>query len=66
MIKFLLYSAALLPVLMFLRAILFKRSRALRQASAEFNRQVGYLAIAMIAVAGLALAYYIYQAVSGR
>ncbi len=65
MIKFLLYSAALLPVLMFLRAILFKRSRALRQASAEFNRQVGYIAIAMIAVAGLALAYYIYRAISG-
>jgi hypothetical protein len=66
LIKFILYCAAALPVLAFLRATLFKRSRALRQASDDFNRQVGYLALAMIAVAGLALIYYVYQTAMGR
>lgn len=66
MIKFLLFCLAALPVLAFLRATLFKRSRALRQASADFNRQVGYLAIVMIGIAGIALAFYIYQTVAGR
>lgn len=65
MIKFLLYCAAALPILAFLRATLFKRSRALRQASADFNRQVGYLAIAMTVVAGVALLVYIYRAIAG-
>ncbi|MDB5642826.1 MAG: hypothetical protein JWN07_2143 [Hyphomicrobiales bacterium] len=66
MIKFLLFCAAAFPVLAFLRATLFRRSRALRQASEDFNRQVGYLALAMIGVAGLALLFYIYQTVAGR
>jgi hypothetical protein len=66
LIKFLLYCAAALPILAFVRSIMFKRSRALRQASEDFNRQVGYLAIAMLAVAGLALVFYIYQSVAGR
>lgn len=50
----------------FVRSLMFKRSRALRQASEDFNRQVGYLALAMLGVAGLALIYYIYQQVAGR
>ena len=66
MIKFLLFCAAALPILAFLRATLFRRSRALRQASDDFNRQVGYLALAMLAVAGLVLIYYVYQAATGR
>lgn len=66
MIKFLLYCAAALPILAFVRSLMFKRSRALRQASDDFNRQVGYLALAMLGVAGLALIYYIYQQVAGR
>ena len=53
-------------MLAFVRSLMFKRSRALRQASDDFNRQVGYLALAMLGVAGLALIYYIYQQVAGR
>ena len=66
MIKFLLYCAAAFPILAFLRATLFRRSRALRQASEDFNRQVGYMAIGMLAIAGLALLFYIYQTIAGR
>ena len=66
MIKFLLFCAAAIPVLAFLRATLFRRSRALRQAGADFNRQIGYLAFGMIGVAGLALLFYIYPLVVGR
>ena len=66
LIKFLLFCAAAFPVLAFLRATLFRRSRALRQAGEDFNRQVGYLALGMIGVAGLALIFYLYQAFAGR
>jgi hypothetical protein len=66
LIKFLLYCAAALPVLVFVRSLMFKRSRALRQASDDFNRQVGYLALGMLGIAGLALVFYIYQQVAGR
>jgi hypothetical protein len=66
LIKFLFYCAVALPVLAFVRSLLFKRSRKLRQASDDFNRQVGYLALAMLGVAGLALIYFIYQQFAGR
>lgn len=66
MIKFLLFCAAAFPVLAFLRATVFRRSRALRQAGQDFNRQVGYLALAMIGVAGVALLVYIYHLAVGR
>lgn len=66
MIKFLLFCMAAFPVLAFVRATLFKRSRAIRQASADFNRQVGYLAIGLLAIAGIALVFYIYQSIVGR
>jgi hypothetical protein len=66
LIKFLLFCAAAFPVLAFLRATLFRRSRVLRQAGKDFNRQVGYLALGMIGVAALALLFYIYRLVVGR
>jgi hypothetical protein len=65
-IKFLLFCAAAFPVLAFLRATVFRRSRALRQAGEDFNRQVGYLALGMIGVAGLALLFYVYQLLVAR
>ena len=66
MIKVLLFCAAALPVLIFLRRVLWRRSPALRRAGAEFHKQVGYVAAAMVAVALLALAWQIYAALSGR
>ena len=66
MIKFLLVCLAALPVLAFLRTTLFKRSRALRQAGADFNRQVGYMAIGMLGIAGIALIFYVYQLFARR
>jgi uncharacterized oligopeptide transporter (OPT) family protein len=66
LIKFLLYCAAAFPILAFLRATLFRRSRALKQAGEDFNRQVGYMAMGMIAIAGVALLVYIYQTMFGR
>jgi hypothetical protein len=51
------FIVAAIPVALFLKAILFPKSRKRSQALAEFKKQVDYLVWALLAVIGCALIY---------
>lgn len=57
MLKLITILAALIPVLLFLKNVFFRRSKVLQQASAEFRKQVDYLMWGILILIGLALAY---------
>ena len=44
-----------MPVIIFFKSFLFKRSSALKVAASEFERNVGYLATIIVIIAGLAV-----------
>jgi hypothetical protein len=56
MLKLITLLAALIPVLVFLRTFLGK-SKVMREASAEFKKQVDYLAWGILFLVGCALLY---------
>ena len=43
MLKLITILAALIPVILFLKNVFFKKSKVLQNASAEFRKQVDYL-----------------------
>jgi len=56
MLKILIALAALIPVVLFLRALLFRRPTRLRQNMREFKQQVDYaISIFLVVVAGIVL-----------
>lgn len=57
MIKFLIYVGLAIPVFLFIRSVFFRRTTVLKTAASDFNRQVGYLALGIIILTGLILAY---------
>ncbi len=58
-LKILLFLASALPVFLLIKSVLFKRSRGLKAAASNFDRQVGYLSVGIAAVLGVFVIYYI-------
>ncbi|MBX9843729.1 MAG: hypothetical protein K2Z80_18165 [Xanthobacteraceae bacterium] len=56
MVKLITFLVAAIPVLMFLKTILGK-SKVLREASAEFRKQVDYLVWGILILVGCAIVY---------
>jgi hypothetical protein len=63
MYKLIVILAGLIPVVLFLRTVLFGRSKVLKGAAADFRRQVDYLVWAILFVIGCALLYTVGQLV---
>ena len=56
MVKLITFLVAAIPILVFLKTIL-GRSRVLREASAEFRKQVDYLVWGIMILVGCAIVY---------
>jgi uncharacterized membrane protein YadS len=48
---------AAIPIILFLRTIIFGKSKVLREATSEFRRQVDYLVWGFVFLIGCALVY---------
>ena len=59
MIKLITILAAAIPIILFLKTVFLGKSKVLREASADFRRQVDYLVWGLIFLIGCALAYSI-------
>ncbi len=51
--------ASLIPVALFLRSIVFRRSGRVRAAASAFDRQIGYLAIALVAIVAVSIIVFL-------
>jgi hypothetical protein len=58
-LKILSYLLAVVPFLIFVKAVFFRRSPVLKKAAEDFNRNVGYLSQAIVIGLGLAFAFFI-------
>lgn len=61
MLKFLVFAASAIPVFIFLKTIFFRRSPTVRAARSAFDRQIGYLATGIVALATVSLVYFFIQ-----
>ena len=59
MIKLITLLAAAIPIIMFVKTVVLGKSKVMRQATAEFRRQVDYLMWGLLFLIGCALAYSI-------
>jgi hypothetical protein len=57
MYKLIAILVAAMPVILFLRSVLFQRSKVMQQASANFRKQVDYLVWAIFFLVGCAIVY---------
>jgi hypothetical protein len=57
MYKLITILAAAIPIILFLKTVLFGKSKVMREASAAFRRQVDYLVWGILLLVGLALTY---------
>jgi len=57
MIKLITLLAASIPILLFVKNVFFRRSKVIRQASAEFRKQVDYLVWGILFLIGCGLVY---------
>ncbi|HEY5964610.1 MAG TPA: hypothetical protein VIU42_11370 [Xanthobacteraceae bacterium] len=57
MYKLITILAAAIPIVLFLRTIIFGKSKVLREATSEFRRQVDYLVWGFVFLIGCALVY---------
>ena len=56
-LKFLVFAASAVPVFVFIKSVLFRRSPTLRAASSQFDRQIGYLATGIVTLAVVSVIY---------
>jgi len=57
MLKLITILAALIPVILFVKNVFFRRSKVLQHASAEFRKQVDLLVWGILILIGLGLLY---------
>ena len=57
MYKLITVLAAAIPIILFLKTVLFGKSKVMREASSAFRRQVDYLAWAILFLVACALVY---------
>lgn len=59
MFKLITLLAAAIPIIVFVRTVVFGKSKVMREATASFRRQVDYLVWGLLFLIGCALAYSI-------
>jgi hypothetical protein len=64
MYKLIVFLAAAMPIILFLRTVFLGRSKVMKEASANFRRQVDYLVWAILFAVGCSLAYTIWRVIS--
>jgi hypothetical protein len=57
MYKLIAVLIAAMPIILFLRTVLFKKSRIMTEASAAFRKQVDYLVLGIFFLVGCVLVY---------
>ncbi len=57
MYKLIAILVAAMPIILFLRTVLFRRSKVMAEASSAFRKQVDYLVWAILFLVGCALIY---------
>ena len=57
MYKLITILAAAIPIILFLRTVIFGKSKLLREATSEFRRQIDYLVWGFVFLIGCALVY---------
>jgi len=57
MYKLITLLVALIPVILFLRTVFFRRSQAMEQASSELRRQIDYLVWAILFLIACGIVY---------
>jgi hypothetical protein len=57
MLKLITILAALIPVILFLKNVFFRRSKVMQQASAEFRKQIDYLVWGILFLIGCGIVY---------
>ena len=57
MYKLITILAAAIPIILFLKTVIFGKSKVLREATSEFRRQVDYLVWGFVFLIGCALVY---------
>lgn len=57
MVKLITFLAAAIPIILFLKTVLFGKSKVMREASAAFRKQVDYLVWGILFLVGCALTY---------
>jgi hypothetical protein len=59
MYKLITILAAAIPIILFLKTVFFGKSRIMREASAEFRKQIDYLVWGIVFLVGCVLVYSI-------
>ena len=59
MLKVFSYLLAIIPVLIFVKTVFFRRSTVLKKAAEDFDRNVGYLSKAIVIGLSLLFAFFI-------
>ena len=57
MYKLITILAAAIPIILFLRTVIFGKSKVLREATSEFRRQIDYLVWGLVFLIGCTLIY---------
>ena len=57
MLKLITILAALVPVILFVKNVFFRKSKVMQQASAEFRKQVDFLMWGILFLVGCAIVY---------
>jgi predicted permease len=57
MYKLIAILVAVIPIILFLRTVIFGRSQAMKQASSDLRRQIDYLAWAVLFLVACGIAY---------
>ena len=57
MFKLIAFIAAAIPIFLFLKAVIFKRSTALQQSFADFKKQIDYLSWGILAFVACGVVY---------
>jgi hypothetical protein len=61
MFKLIVFLAAAIPIILFLRTVFLGRSKVIKEASANFRRQVDYLVWAILFAVGCSLVYSVWR-----
>jgi len=59
MIKLITILAAAIPIILFVKTVVFGKSKVVREATSEFRRQIDYLVWGLVFLIGCALVYSI-------
>jgi hypothetical protein len=62
-LKIFIYVASIIPLVLFVRSIIFRRSTRVRAAASAFDRQMGYLAGAIVAIVAISVIVFLARSI---